>query len=320
MNHLPQLLLLFMLGAAPGWAQSLSPDVGTSWVRIPVSGRDAALGQSSAASPELFDAVELDPASIVASDRSALSFSENFWAQGLSLSHITFTPGGKDAGFSLSGDYINFGGIPTYSVTGNQVTANGTYNPMGLSLGVGYGFSIWEGLRAGFTFRFLYDNIQVVQSDETVALDGALLYSFSSVPLSISVGFSDLGPNLDDAALPLQWKAAAAVKAAGNLTLTGESDWRLLELSESSFGLGAEYWYAGRVALRAGYRFAGTSDLVGLTGLSLGAAIRFLDWQIDYALVTLGDFGTSNLVSLSLTFGGDRKIPKTAVSTEEGQP
>ncbi len=68
-----------------------------------------------------------------------------------------------------------------------------------------------------------------------------------------------------------------------------------------------EYWFHNALALRAGYQFSNIGDLSGLTGLSLGAGVRYADWQLDYALVTLGELGIANQIGLSLSLGEDEK-------------
>jgi outer membrane protein OmpA-like peptidoglycan-associated protein len=93
--------------------------------------------------------------------------------------------------------------------------------------------------------------------------------------------------------------------------LGAEGDWSLINRNSTLVGLGAEYWYQNVVAFRAGYRFENSAALNGVTGLSLGAGARYLNWQLDYALTTIGDFGTSNQITLSLRLGnGPRIRPK----------
>jgi outer membrane protein OmpA-like peptidoglycan-associated protein len=61
------------------------------------------------------------------------------------------------------------------------------------------------------------------------------------------------------------------------------------------------------LALRAGYQFTNFGDLTGLTGLSLGAGVKYGDWQLDYALVTLGELGIANQIGLSLRLAENEK-------------
>ena len=59
-----------------------------------------------------------------------------------------------------------------------------------------------------------------------------------------------------------------------------------------------------------------STNLTGVKGLSLGAGIKFLNWQLDYAMTTIGDFGTSNQIALSLHFGDGHKPQRPAPSGE----
>jgi tetratricopeptide (TPR) repeat protein len=193
---------------------------------------------------------------------------------------------------------------------------------MGLNAYGGYAMNLANGLRGGLTAHFIYDNIQQAMPGQTVALDGGLFYRVPGTPLSLSAVLSEIGWNLDDASLPMEFKTALAYQinfdraldsnrfqAENYITLSAEDDWSLIDPVESSFGFGAEAWYKGLIALRGGYRFADYSNIAGLTGFSLGAGIRYMGWQLDYAMTTLGDFGTSNQISLSFMFGESKKAP-----------
>ena len=303
-------------------AQSVSQDEGTSWLRVPESTRDSGAGGAFGADPDAMDAVDINPSELGLSRGSEISFSQNFWAQGLSMQHLVFSqglPGGN--GFAFGADYLNFGTITNYSVVGGVLTANGSYSPFGLNLYGGYGFNLGEGWRAGLTAHFIYDNIQQNFADQTAAADAGLYYAFAGLPLSLSAVVSDIGWNLDTGSLPLALKTAAAYEwdlsgqrslgltSTSLLTLGAEGDWSLIDFNSTIFGLGAEYWYHNLAALRVGYRFENSTNLTGVRGLSLGAGIRYMDWQLDYAMTTIGDFGTSNQIALSLHFGDDENTP-----------
>jgi outer membrane protein OmpA-like peptidoglycan-associated protein len=181
-----------------------------------------------------------------------------------------------------------------------------------------------DGLRAGLTGHFIYDDIQQNFPDQTVALDAGLYYHLPDHPFYLSLVMSNLGWNIDGATLPLQVKAGGAYQILGSekedhsLMLSGEVDTFLNDGNYAQLGLGAEYWYKNLIALRAGYQFSNIGDLTGLTGLSLGAGIKYWNWQLDYALISLGELGVANQISLSVKLGGDQK--PTATPTPSPTP
>jgi hypothetical protein len=294
-------------------AQSISGDVGNSWLKIDPSTRNASMGEVLGAVQDDADAVDINPAGIGLGRGGEISFSQNFWAQGLSVSHLVYNQSlGNGDGFSLAGDYTNFGTIPIYTVTGSVIAANGSESPMGLNFYAGYGLHLGAGWRLGLTAHYIYDNIQPSFPGSTGAVDGGLLYQIPGTGLALSGVLSDLGSNLDTASLPLQLKTGAAYSFGNEssihaLTLAAQRDWSLISASVSSFGVGAEYWYENLIAVRAGYRITDSGSVTGVTGLTFGAGVRYKDWQLDYAMATMGDFGTSNQIALSLKLGGDGK-------------
>jgi hypothetical protein len=303
------------LAGGPLGAQTAndSSGLGTSWLKISPSSRNAAMGDSTAAAPDPFDAVNLNPAGLGMAEGGNLSFSQNFWAQGLSAQHLVYSqglPGGD--GFSVGANAVNFGSIDTYNVTGSVLKPTGSYSPMGLNVYGGYGWNLGEGLRAGLAGRVIYDDVQQNAPDKTASLDGGLYYRFSGSPLSLAAVLSDVGWNIDNATLPLELKTAAAYPiafgASGKdkslVTLTAEADWFLNDMNYTQASFGVVYLYANSLALRAGYQFSNIGDLTGLAGLSLGAGIEYSNWQLDYALVTLGELGVANQIGLSVKLGG----------------
>jgi tetratricopeptide (TPR) repeat protein len=318
-------------------AQSVSSDAANGWLQISSSARNVGMGEVLGAVPDPFDEVDINPAGIGLIGNSNFLFSQNFWAQGISMQHLVYSQRLEhNDGFSLGVDYVNFGTSSLYTVLSPSTTATGNYAPLGLNLFGGYGMVLAEGLRAGLTCHLIYDNVQPTAPGETAALDAGLYYQLPSTPLSLSAVLNTFGWNLDGSSLPLVFKTSWAYRVdfdktpgknafelANCLTLSAESDWSFIDSSESSFGVGGEYWYQDWMAFRAGYRFADNTSITGLTGFSLGVGARYLNWEMDYALTTIGDFGTCNQISLSLMMGeaekGATPTPITTSNQTEDQ-
>src|SRR5665213_1778224 len=315
------LIYLAVLGS--GKAQVLSGNLGTSWLKISPSTRNAGMGDSALAVPDAYDEADINPAGLGLIGGTNLSLSQNFYAQGISAQHLIFTQSAAGGdGFSIGANYINFGSISTINVTGNVLTSTGSYSPVGLNLYAAYGMGLGDGLRAGLTGHFIYDDIQQNFPDKTASVDAGLFYHLPDRPFSFSAVMTNLGWNIDDATIPLQVEAGGAyqfIVGSGKdrhlLTLSGQADLFVNDGNYAQVGFGAEYWYHDLIALRAGYQFSNIGDLTGLTGLSLGAGIKYWNWQLDYALVSLGELGVANQISLSVKLGGDAKPTATPTPT-----
>lgn len=66
------------------------------------------------------------------------------------------------------------------------------------------------------------------------------------------------------------------------------------------YSVGAQYWVADMLALRAGFE---TNQEQGF-GIRLGGGIRFGDWQFDYAWLPFGVLGNTHHIGILLKFGG----------------
>jgi hypothetical protein len=292
---------------------AVASDSGTSWLKIPASTRNAAMGEALVAVPDAVDAICINPAGLGLQAGMNASLAQNFWAQDLSIQHFSFTMGlANGTGFALGGDYVNFGNIPLYREVGSTLVSDGSYSPVGWNLYGGYGVGLWKGLRVGATAHYFYDDTQNNISGKTMALDAGLLYQVANTPFSASAVLSDLGGKLNDVDLPSQLKTGVSYwldlgqtkERKDILTFAAEYDWGLSKNAKSAAGVGAEYSYERMLKLRAGYRFKNMDDLTGMRGLTCGVGLSLKSWEVDYALTTLGDFGTAHQIALNYRFGG----------------
>jgi hypothetical protein len=225
---------------------TVAEDVGTSWLKIPASTRNAAMGEALGAVPNVIDAVCVNPAGLGLLDGTQVSLAQNYWAQDLSIQHFAYSMGfSNGSGFALGGEYVNFGDVPLYREVGSSIMSNGSYSPKGMNLYGGYGMGLWKGLRGGVTGHYFYDNTQNNTSGNAFALDAGLLYQVAKTPFSVSAVLCDVGGKLNDAKLPRQLKTGLAYRfdvgkkkaQKDTLILAAEGDWGLAGTAKSA-GLG----------------------------------------------------------------------------------
>ncbi len=318
---------LIFIGVLFSLSTGLQAQSVNDWLNISPSVPNAGVAGALSAAPDAYDEVLLNPGAIGLVDGSNFSLAGDFFTSNQTAEHFVYSqrlPGGD--GFSFGGDYIGFGVGSAY----------------GANIYGGYGIRLIDDFRFGLTAHFIYTTFAPGFSDQTGSVDAGVFYRALHSPLSVSLVMSDLGFNMNGAALPTQIKAGWAYTADldrkypgylprmdSYLTLLGQGDWSLVDRTQDSFDIGTEFWYKGVVALRAGYQFANFAQDAGTPEFSLGAGVRLGDAQVDYALSTLGNFGTTNQVSLSLALGGEtpratptpRMTPApTAVPTIEQTP
>ena len=291
-------VLSLITAVTPLYAQS----GGTSWLRLPVNTANAALGQSLGAVGDGVDSLSINPAGLTWFHGHQIIFSQNFWVQGISIEHLVYGQSlSNGLQIALGGDYVGFGNVAQYAVSGGVPVQNGSYSPLGLNLSAGIGLELTSTLRVGMTGRFLYEDIQT-PAGETVSGDIGISYRVPKTRLFFGGVLQGLGPDLDGASLPLRAGLAAAwqldLAAKADLTLSTQGDLMLQDANLSDLGFGGEYCFKNVLALRAGYRLAPYGDLNGVTGLSAGVGVSYTGWKLDYALTTLGDLGTASLLSL----------------------
>jgi len=305
MNKPVQTFLFVFVGLLPC---AVLADVGASWLRIPTSAEQAGLSGSSGALADDVDALGVNPAGLAELSGNQAEVLHNIWAQNLNVEHLAFGHGFENFGFALSADYFNFGQVDFYTLgTGGTPAANGSFNPMGLDLYGGIGFALAPGFDAGIEGKFILENLTSGLSSSTEAADMGLSYHHAPTGLGAGLTLKNLGGTLDGSNLPLSLDMAGSFTKRFSedhqVRLGADADLSLNDSTANTESLGAEYWYKGTVAVRAGYRFAGYGNLQGLAGLSAGVGIKLDQVELNYALTTLGDLGSGSQISLGYRFG-----------------
>jgi len=299
-----------LAGLAWAWAGGLwagsAANVETSWLGIPVNARQAAMAGAVGAVADGVDALGVNPAGLSELAGNQASFLHNLWAQGLTAEHLAYGRGSGGSGFAVGGDYLDFGPVDQYGIgPSGAPVPNGTFTPMGMDAGAGYGTNVGEDISMGVDAKIITQNLQGTGST-TAAADGGFRLRLPSEGIALGLALLNFGGALDRAELPTSLDVAGAYQ--GKLgekhrwTLAADGNIGLQNYNATTAGVGAEYWYQGLVALRTGYRFAPYGNLSGLAGYTAGIGVKLGGAELAYAMTTLGDFGTGNQISLKAGF------------------
>lgn len=223
--------------------------------------------------------------------------------------------------FGVSIIYLNYGTI-TQTDEGGQIL--GELNPYEIAFAVSFGTSLTSSLKGGITARFIHSRLSpqgagLEQGEgiaSTVAFDVGLLAKISR-RMNIGLAVTNLGPDITyiDAAqsdaLPRNLGFGISYKVwdspYNSLIIQGELNKLLVnmnkgigtELEYAIRHIGAEYWYANFIALRAGYKYDKEGDVKHLT---FGAGLKISPFRMDFAYVpSSNDSPLANTLRISLT-------------------
>ena len=272
-----------------------------AWLNLPTSARAAGMGDAFGAMGEDLTTFEFNPAGLVQLDVPQILLTHNNWIQGVALEHFSIgMPLDSGSGIALSFDYLNLGSVDSYFLFGNTPVPNGSFNPDGYKIGLGYGLALNGNFDAGLVVKYFQQNIDTSYGE--LAGDFGLMAHGLIPRMSLGLSVENIGDQLQGSSLPVEFKAALAYKTdpfqlnAFNLALDANFD--LAQTEAAVINAGVEYWYDGTLALRAGDQISEGQLATGLDGLSLGAGVNLGDFELDYAFVNNGYLGNANLVSL----------------------
>lgn len=289
-------LLLCALSSARAQGSSAS----SSQLKILMSARAAALGETCVSDPGQISSWYTNPASISSEAPLAVILAHSRWIQEIhSEVIITRIPIGKGSiGLGVSTNSVP--GIEIRDVPGPSV---GTFSARFASFQIGYAQNIADDIMVGASIKYLYEKLYV---DETsgVGIDGGVIYSTPIKGLTAGFAVTNLGAlrqfRNDRSDLPAFSRLGASYRFRQDefdFALSGAWADNLRE-NENHLQAGLEASYSERLSLRFGYQTGYESRV-----LSAGIGLRFDLVQFDYAYVpfTLG-LGESHFFSLGFQF------------------
>lgn len=293
-------------------AQAQAGTSGSSWLMMPTDAHTAALAGATGAWVKGAESFGANLSGLADTVGTEAVVAHSFWAQDISREHVGAARKMTDQlSLGLSADYLSYGSIDTYEVVNGVPVANGNVKPNALSVGAAGAYRVTSKISAGAQVKFLREDLGGV-TDSTAA--GDIGAGYADGAWALGLGASNVGGKLNEADLPstaslsasYKWKLAEKLKNGKSLRqdlgVMAQGDWVLHDSNQNAFGLGAEYSYAETLSLRAGYRGTKYGELTGVKGLTCGIGVRVKKMELSYALVTLGDLGSSSLLSLKAGF------------------
>jgi len=185
---------------------------------------------------------------------------------------------------------------------------------------LGYGRALTRNFDAGVVVKYLQQDI----ANSTGGIVGADvgLMAHGIIPrIALGVALENIGQNLQGSALPtvlkigLAYKSSPLVKRTHAFNVALDADFSMTQTQAAAIEAGVEYWYNGVLALRAGDQISADKQGTGMDGLTFGAGVNLGPFQLNYAFMSNGYLGSSNLVSLLIKT--DQGPPPPKLTSQE---
>lgn len=286
---------------------------GAAWMGMPTDAQTAALAGATGAWNEGVNSLGVNTAGLAYTKDNEVLFTQDFWAQQVSQQHLGFSHEfSPKVSVALLVDYLSFGNIDSYLISaGGSPVANGTISPNAMNLGVGCGVKLSTLFSLGGDVRMVREDLTGTAGSTAAGGFGFLMDSHG---FKAGLSVANVGGQLNGADLPMKASVSASYRIAldkptgmktissKELGLMAQGDVGMKDSSQTVFGVGAEYRYAEILSARVGYRGQNYGELTGLKGLTMGIGLKVKKMELSYALVTMGDFGKSNLITLTAGF------------------
>jgi opacity protein-like surface antigen len=302
---LKTLLLVGMTIALPSYSFAQAG----SFLSIPLDSKSISLGSTYAASANNNAIFTNFAANSLDSSKLNISLSYRPW---LSSSSDSYDLGSFSAAYAInSKHHISIGArkysYPSYLVTDDNGNSSGEYSPEESSIGLGYAYRLSDKTAISATINYISSDLADAYDANTFSIDLGFKSSYKNISYGLMV--RNLGPELDfgDYSVELPTSLTAGISysklLAMNHKFTASSDASYISTAddESGFanGLGLEYQYKERLALRTGYYHV--DDAIGLDYFSLGCGTKLGGFSFDFAWL-LSNNDLKNDYSLSCSW------------------
>ena len=300
-------ILLLIIVALIGKVSVAAPNGGQTsadFLNIGLGARPAGMGGAYSAVGEGAGAAYWNPAGLKSVQSGEVTLGHFAWYQDITYEQGVFAHKVNErSSFAATVGYLNYGDIDGRDAAGLSTGNVSVYDWYGA---VSWGYSVSPEFSVGVTGKFVAEKLDDI-SASTFAADIGFLWHLDRI--TVAAVASNIGPDMDyegySEHLPSAARIGLAVRPWGENILTA------IDLEKSFYGdvvlrNGLEYGYLNQYFVRAGYSFYPEADNRSFgSGLSVGAGVRFEQFDFDYAYTLKEDYASDELhrFSVSLRFG-----------------
>ncbi len=151
--HLAPILVLGLFGALPAPSGATGPTLAFLSATRPLTATQTASGGLPAVGTDPAAATRSNPAGLARAERAAAAAGHQSWQSGLALESLTGSIATSLGGIGVDVSAVHAGSLPAYDAAGATL---GSFQPIELAVGAGWGRSVLPGLRVGLGARWLY--------------------------------------------------------------------------------------------------------------------------------------------------------------------
>jgi hypothetical protein len=285
------------------------------FLRVDNSARAGALGGSFITYFDDADIIFYNPAGMMLSHNSPISFSFTKHLMDINLASLAYSTDIKGIGrFGTAIQYINYGTFEKADDFGNR---NGEFSAGEFAVLLGYAGTLDENFYYGTNVKLIYSSI-ADESSSAIAVDLGLHYAIPSQQINVALVALNLGTQLSsyiDTKEDIPIDVAIGVsKRLENLPVRLSLNFHKLTEKRDNFGqrfkafsAGAEFYLSKVISLRFGYDNEKRSELkvgttAGIAGFSVGVGVNVSTYRFDYGYSSLGLIGGLHRISLVTAF------------------
>ena len=321
-------LLICMLMSGLTIVQSqIHENAGTramTFLKIGIGAEGISMGEAQVAHSNDLYATFWNPAGLANIKQQQFGFMHNEWLGDINHEYIGFAQPVSGLG-TMAGClvYLNYCELIGRDASGNETKPFHPYD-IALILSMARQFG---NLSVGTNLKWVREKIlngsEAEQLEETLgggdirpvdastpALDICGLYTFQNQsgepgPFSVGVNLQHLGRVQfieESFLLPVNLKMGMAYRMLEDSAVI-TADLNRPSDNKTSIGIGLAFTVLKFFHLRSGYKYAlGGNDLGALSGITFGLGASMGNFQIDYALISMGQFGPTHRLSLLAKF------------------
>ena len=289
-------------------SQNIHENAGTRampFLKIGIGAKGISMGESQVALANDMYAAYWNPAGLSSVKRTQFAAMHNNWFEGISHQFIGISQpvGGGVIGTSIIS--LSYGTITGRDANGKETKE---FRPRDLAVLLSYGQKFGN-TALGFNLKWVSEKIIEDIGAQVIASDLGVLHSIPARNLAIGLNVQNLGTKAkfvegseEEFSLPVNIKLGFAYRVPGD-KLAVTADINRPSDNDLTFGFGVSLTVLQRLHLRTGYKYElGGNDLGAASGIATGFGINVGDFGLDYALGTLGKFGTVHRFSLLSNF------------------
>jgi len=291
-----------------GWAAAPNGTAGFQFLKNHTGARSAGMaGALVAVAPDM-SAISCNPAGIALLSQRTGSFSYLNHLLDFNAGHVGYLQPGVGPGSIAAGiTYMDYGSFDRRDKDNQDL---GEFGAGSIAFTGAYAMQPLPNLYAGAGLKYIRASIDDYSSD-AVALDGGLLYRIPAQELAIGVSFANFGKVLNPFIsgkdpLPTVFRFGFSKKLA-HLPLLLSAQLYKYSDEEWHGALGGELTLTENIFLRLGYDQSGREMHVdqsgdSFAGAALGLGAVWREFQIDYAISSMGALGVLNRFTLTGNF------------------